>query len=200
MKLNKAAMFGLDARIALAIFGALSVISGAALYSAIKSAKVVSFHNQLEEISKAYEQYYLDTGSHLPYRAGISDATLLAADLVEDNSVSGWNGPYINATRNDVHYLTLPTAFGTTSLFIYQCTDTFGGDFSNVACPACNGATPCSVWIKSGGSTFGSDNALNLDEQIDGGDGIDAGKFRVQYADAAVSNNVRIFYKIMPMK
>ena len=37
--LKKGAMFGLDARIALAIFGALSVISGAALYSAIKESK-----------------------------------------------------------------------------------------------------------------------------------------------------------------
>tara|TARA_Y100001960_G_scaffold319101_1_gene389950 strand:- start:3597 stop:3728 length:132 start_codon:yes stop_codon:yes gene_type:complete len=36
---KKAAMFGLDARIALAIFGALSVISGAVLYSAIQDAK-----------------------------------------------------------------------------------------------------------------------------------------------------------------
>tara|TARA_Y100001960_G_scaffold323342_1_gene401616 strand:- start:381 stop:521 length:141 start_codon:yes stop_codon:yes gene_type:complete len=37
---NKGAMFGLDARIALAIFGALSVISSAALYSAIQEADV----------------------------------------------------------------------------------------------------------------------------------------------------------------
>jgi hypothetical protein len=35
-------MFGLDARIALAIFGALSVISGAALYSAIQDARVTA--------------------------------------------------------------------------------------------------------------------------------------------------------------
>lgn len=38
---NKGAMFGLDARIALAIFGALSVISGAALYSAIQESSTV---------------------------------------------------------------------------------------------------------------------------------------------------------------
>ena len=39
LKNKKAAMFGLDARIALAIFGALSVISGAALYSAIQQLR-----------------------------------------------------------------------------------------------------------------------------------------------------------------
>ncbi len=41
--IKKAAMFGLDARIALVIFGALSVISGAALYSAIQQAKTTAF-------------------------------------------------------------------------------------------------------------------------------------------------------------
>lgn len=39
---KKSAMFGLDARIALAIFGALSVITGAALYSAINKANVIA--------------------------------------------------------------------------------------------------------------------------------------------------------------
>ncbi len=42
MLANRGAMFGLDARIALAIFGALSVISGAALYSAIKESRITS--------------------------------------------------------------------------------------------------------------------------------------------------------------
>lgn len=41
--MKKGAMFGLDARIALAIFGALSVISGAALYSAYKTQKQLLF-------------------------------------------------------------------------------------------------------------------------------------------------------------
>jgi hypothetical protein len=39
--MKKGAMFGLDARIALAIFGALSVISGASLYSEIKLKIVI---------------------------------------------------------------------------------------------------------------------------------------------------------------
>lgn len=46
---KKAAMFGLDARIALVIFGALSVISGAALYSAIGNATFK--HNALLKIA-----------------------------------------------------------------------------------------------------------------------------------------------------
>ncbi|HAG52695.1 MAG TPA: hypothetical protein DCL21_02800 [Alphaproteobacteria bacterium] len=65
---QKGAMFGLDARIALAIFGALSVISGAALYSAIQNAKAISLLTELQEVGKATESYYLDTGSYPPKR------------------------------------------------------------------------------------------------------------------------------------
>ena len=51
---KKGAIFGLDARIALTIFGALSVISGAALYSAIQESKVVALYTEFQEIGKAY--------------------------------------------------------------------------------------------------------------------------------------------------
>tara|TARA_Y100001960_G_C14595815_1_gene788039 strand:- start:886 stop:1026 length:141 start_codon:yes stop_codon:yes gene_type:complete len=46
--MKKGAMFGIDARIALAIFGALSAISGAALYSAIQQSKVTVLVTELE--------------------------------------------------------------------------------------------------------------------------------------------------------
>ena len=59
---KKGAMFGLYARIALAIFGALSVISGAALYSAIQDYKITATVAQFEEFAKATDAYLLDTG------------------------------------------------------------------------------------------------------------------------------------------
>ena len=94
MKLKKAAMFGLDARIALAIFGALSVISGAALYSAIQNAKVTALQTEFSEAQKAWEAYYLDTGVVPPRHSG--DVSFFDASyLVEDNSVTGWKGPYL---------------------------------------------------------------------------------------------------------
>ena len=52
--MKKGAMFGLDARIALAIFGALSVISGAALYSAIQDAQATAMIVRLNEVGKAF--------------------------------------------------------------------------------------------------------------------------------------------------
>tara|TARA_Y100001960_G_C14713757_1_gene848463 strand:- start:358 stop:978 length:621 start_codon:yes stop_codon:yes gene_type:complete len=94
---NKAAMFGLDARIALAIFGALSVISGAALYSAIQQSKTTAMYVSMQELGKAFEQLYLDTGSLRAYSATAS-ACFNAEDLLTDNSVNGWSGPYFSAS------------------------------------------------------------------------------------------------------
>ena len=93
MVIKKGAMFGLDARIALAIFGALSVISGAALYSAIQSANATALVTQMEEVEKALSSYYLDTGV-LPGLSGTQD--LLIKSLVTNPGVEGWNGPYLS--------------------------------------------------------------------------------------------------------
>ena len=64
--MKKGAMFGIDARIALAIFGAISVISGAALYLAIQQSKVTVLVTELEELSKAVKAYVLDIGQDIP--------------------------------------------------------------------------------------------------------------------------------------
>jgi len=89
---KKAAMFGLDARIALTIFGTLSIITGAALYSAIKNSKTISNINQMEEIGKAIISYYIDTGEYIPYDevSGLTDLS----SLITSNK-PGWKGPYI---------------------------------------------------------------------------------------------------------
>jgi len=95
---KKGAMFGLDARIALAIFGALSVISGAALYSAIQDARATALHQSIVELEKAIEQYYLDTGKMLGQSGSLNgphDALLIGDLLQNDNGLNGWNGPYI---------------------------------------------------------------------------------------------------------
>jgi type II secretory pathway pseudopilin PulG len=93
----KGAMFGLDARIALAIFGALSVISGAALYSAIKDAKVTAFITEVDNISKAYEQYLLDTGVEPVDQNYFTPK--MSELVVNDAGVSNWNGPYLPYTK-----------------------------------------------------------------------------------------------------
>ena len=177
--MKKGAMFGLDARIALSIFGALSVISGAALYSAIQESKTTKTLANFTELSKAWEQYLLDTGSTLPKDSGdLLKVKNLASNV--DNK-SGWNGPYIsyNVTSDyvldhpeylDVHFFqALKTEnWGDTTTW----TSAGAGEVCSV------GDENCSVWIqftKVPGLTI----AQSLDEKLDGGDGYSKGNFRV---------------------
>ncbi len=156
--IKKAAMFGLDARIALAIFGALSVISGAALYSAIKQAKITAWVTEMQEIAKAYEQYYLDTGSQLPAK----DVTwLLAEDLVKDNSQTGWNGPYLTySATNDTTFT--PANFPDTIQFTTFANVDFGDSTTATACTA----SDCHAFMYL--DDIPLEQADAIDEMIDG--------------------------------
>ena len=98
MNNKKAAMFGLDARIALAIFGALSVISGAALYSAIQKTKTTSAIVTLKEIEKSIIAYYIDTGALLTHE--IDSSSQVHLSKLESDSIPGWSGPYFSDKLN----------------------------------------------------------------------------------------------------
>ena len=114
-------MFGLDARIALAIFGALSVISGAALYSAIEGAKITAFHANLTEIEKALEVYYLDVGFY-DKSSNIFNLTILLENTNLDN---GWNGSYMsNIKVARPKELVLNSSLGTMSMLSRAGNDT----------------------------------------------------------------------------
>tara|TARA_Y100001960_G_scaffold297811_1_gene344527 strand:+ start:1895 stop:2512 length:618 start_codon:yes stop_codon:yes gene_type:complete len=87
------AMFGLDARIALAIFGALSVISGASLYSAIQQAKATSFYTTIVELEKSIEALILDLGYMPKTSSGAPDFSYLSGNR---GNLSSWRGPYFD--------------------------------------------------------------------------------------------------------
>jgi hypothetical protein len=96
MFIKKGAMFGLDARIALAIFGALSVISGAALYSAIKDAREQRVITSVIELGKGLESYYLDTGV-MPKVSTMNTTVFDIVQLIKNtDNIKGWKGPYIS--------------------------------------------------------------------------------------------------------
>jgi type II secretory pathway pseudopilin PulG len=192
--MKKGAMFGLDARIALAIFGALSVISGAALYSAIQNSKVTSLIVQIEEVAKATESYVLDMGADLPQFETHAVETEIIR-LVTTNGSSAWKGPYLTIQRSsaDKEFI-----LNNLSFHLYKCTNTFGNQFSNVGCIACTDVSDCYSWLKIAGDSLTVESVKSIDEKVDGGDGYDSGKFRVQWADAAESDNIRAFYKVMP--
>ena len=181
--IKKGAMFGLDARIALAIFGALSVISGAALYSAIQTAKAEQWRQYFVELNKASEQYYLDIGSPLPEGITSSGVKRSIRDLAENReNLADWKGPYISnvSTTGATYIRDNKTAeiHSTAHLDFYLRKSSAWTEMNDFAtdgyCVINDG--DCSEWlVLYAGNATASQTLLdlfnNLDNLIDGGDG-----------------------------
>lgn len=168
---KKAAMFGLDARIALAIFGALSVISGAALYSAIQQAKIVALVTDLTEVGKAIEAYMLDTGEDV----SLTSSTMNFKDLLEKPAgVTGWNGPYISpngvlAGTNPAHYIN-HNEYGNI-LIRYLNSDLGGTNSTNCS------TVPCFYWIQL--NSMPESLVSSIDKFVDGSNSPTTGNARI---------------------
>jgi hypothetical protein len=176
------AMFGLDARIALAIFGALSVISGAALYSAIKQAKVTAVVTEFNEVVKAVEAYSLDTGQLMPVVAN----NIFNANELVTSTAAGWKGPYISADivnhglfcsncvirkqKYDYH----PTNDSFIAIYGYK-DNQVSSNVSNI--DSCTSGVGCNIWV---GLSYQDINFTKaVDEEVDGVYDVGQGKVRV---------------------
>tara|TARA_Y100000590_G_scaffold458275_1_gene612648 strand:- start:99 stop:722 length:624 start_codon:yes stop_codon:yes gene_type:complete len=176
---KKGAMFGLDARIALAMFGALSVISGAALYSAIQDAKVTQMITQMQEVLKATEAYALDTGADLPYDNVSTTYRTKILDLVKNNAgVDNWQGPYLPFSETDVDVTSedFIKVFGYNLYTGYyqKDVDSLGGWTDHIK--PCETGKPC--FAIAAFSLVESSLLEKIDQKIDNGDGSDVGTFR----------------------
>ena len=197
--LKQGAMFGLDARIALAIFGALSVISGAALYSAIEKAKMTQVLSEMEEFGKAWSAYYLDTGENLkpydPSNPADHDYYIRRAiDLKNDPGVSGWKGPYLSLDD----FSTYSLQDSTKRWFIIMA-DSDAWSTTGFQNHMCTTGVKCAVYTYFAYATEDKRTlAKALDEYIDGGDGDKAGKFRYDYNSSGPST--RLHLKVSPIK
>jgi type II secretory pathway pseudopilin PulG len=187
-------MFGLDARIALAIFGALSVISGAALYSAIQQSKVTALVTELEELSKAIQAYVLDTGQDIPLNPDLNPTNLDMEELIE-SSVKGWNGPYVSFKSHKQYHLDHPRYVEMGILKVSE-TGYDDGDYTNKT-PVCT-STKCDVYVYINGIPL--DIAQQVDLMVDGEAGIDKGRVRLSYGftGSAETYNTAVSYKVMP--
>ena len=163
--MKKGAMFGLDARIALAIFGALSVISGAALYSAIQESKVTSLIVSIKEQEKAFEQYFLDTGEYLPlYTTGYTNAYDYNNMFTNVAGLNGWAGPYVSNGYVDANQrFELPVGY---SGLLAKFESGDWGIGSPGADIACSTGDKCAVFIEI--TTPGAEIAKAVDVSIDG--------------------------------
>ena len=198
--MKKGAMFGLDARIALAIFGALSVISGAALYSAIQDAKATAILTDMNEFGKAWESYYLDTGLLLSKRDDSSNASsnfyiLEVENLVTNaNSVAKWKGPYTALTA-DNNYRLNQSYGGFAYVLTLNDKETWGDGSTTLWTPQghCASGDKCYIWIAF--NKFESQDALKaIDKKVDGTVDGDAGSFRWYYENATYKNMALLKY------
>jgi len=184
MIIKKGAMFGLDARIALAIFGALSVISGAALYSAIQNSRIVAFIADIKEAEKALEQFMLDTGKDLTL-GGTFGAT--SKDLVS-STANGWKGPYLpyEISSSDNSALAYPKY---TNLFFRYAVDSnwsHPGSAAYYCHDASNAGKPCYYWSMINGVTTDIQKAVDL--YIDGAASANSGNVRYNGAELYIKS------------
>tara|TARA_Y100000590_G_scaffold349124_1_gene400525 strand:+ start:475 stop:951 length:477 start_codon:yes stop_codon:yes gene_type:complete len=145
MLIKRGAMFGLDARIALAIFGALSVISGAALYSAIQAAKNEAKVQTGLELYKGIEQYMLDKGELFATgNVTYTDVGLIAKNFDSDPL---WNGPYYGESTSTRIYIKLAGFTGNTAIDENFQLGKWGKDVVSPSYESCFVASICYFYL-----------------------------------------------------
>ena len=176
----KGAMFGLDARIALAIFGALSVISGAALYSAIQDSKVTSYVTEMTELSKAVESYMLDIGTDIPKRVGLS--YIAEVEELLTSAATGWSGPYFTSEYNATSKGFKTRFSDPDSIYVVDVVDTdsaLGGLVHSGSSPCISSSTSCYYWVRAIRVDLAIAKAM--DEKVDGVDNSEEGSLRYSF-------------------
>lgn len=184
---QRGAMFGLDARIALAIFAGLTIIAGAALFSALTRTKAVALLADMNEVLKGAEQYSVDTGRNLAALTAPA-ATLNFGGLFLSFSTPNWRGPYTNYDRGALDLDWMGSGINTVEhprygvMVLTAFTDAAWGSTteSTFDCNAPEGPE-CYVWVKV--SAVPLNMAERLDEMVDGNDG--GGVGRLRYVDLA---------------
>lgn len=156
LRSQRGAMFGLDARIALAIFAGLSVIAGMAVFGTIRQTDIAALVSEFDNIGKGYINYTFDTGIDVPVG---TTAGLGIRALYENTPTAtlGWQGPYITRSTPD------HPRFGDYEI-IQGFIDVAGADPGATAGGAINGA-----WLEL--TTVPCEIAINLDSSIDGASG-----------------------------
>ena len=153
------AMFGLDARIALAIFGILSVVAGVAAINVFGQASTTAMVTEFSNIKKAYTEFHLATGEH----------TTRFLDLIDnDTGFSGWSGPYMEGMLSDKS-----RQYGTYS-FVEGRQDVAG-----VPPVECSGGGICATWLKL--TKVKDSVAAEVDKTLDSTATANSGVFRIEF-------------------
>jgi hypothetical protein len=180
IKQNKAAMFGLDARIALAIFASLSVIAGASLYSVIREARITTTYYDLKEVVKASEAYLLDNSELIPINPDSPTAQLCLGDLVENRrNLTTWRGPYLSLGVWDKTVLWFRYK-GTGHALALKRRDgaTWTADLAAYPRPCSSALGGCYEWLNLQVDGISDDLFTEFDTKFDNSDGPHTGNIR----------------------
>lgn len=155
---QRGAMFGLDARLALAIFGILSVVAGVTGLNVFSQTNTTALVTELNNMKKAYTEFHLATGEH----------TLKFSDLLNnDSDYPGWAGPYIDGMVSDKS-----RSYGVYS-FVEGRQDVPG-----VPPVDCTGGI-CATWLKL--TKVKDTLAQDVDKALDADEGANTGVLRIEY-------------------
>lgn len=134
---QRGAMFGLDARIALAIFAAISLVGGYFGLGKITTANNAAFLKELRAYENAIMQIQTDLGVFYQFAIDGSDGIkdFNAIETATGNILARyqprWNGPYIDGIRRD------HPVYGAYTVAYRQA------DYTT----ACNISNDCFVWL-----------------------------------------------------
>lgn len=192
---KKAAMFGLDARIALAIFGSLSIIASVALFGILNKIEVVTMVNEFNEIGKAWEAYYVDTRSPLE-GSGVTSVVHAKYyrkmwNLLESNK-KRWKGPYLDYEKGDDVWKLQHPQYDTIGMILTKDVEWGSSPSNSWDSFFCDDDNPCYVWVMLYGMP--RDLVNKIDKYVDGEIGWSKGSFRA----VDFGNNIESFYKYSP--
>lgn len=184
---QRGAMFGIDARIAIAIVGALSLVGGATMVMTSADVKSKALIKDYEAYKAAIEgmQYDLKKDIYAALTSG-GVASEKAMQALNDKTVlkaadqNHWLGPYLKGRQADV---TKHENYG--MILLHKGTKTDPGDSS------CN---PCYYWLKIEDVPF--KDFENINDMVDGTEGSPTTTGRVMWRGEDGSNPDRIFFMI----
>lgn len=109
LKNNKGALFGIDARVSMAIFAALSIGIGYYSLGKVQQARTAAFIRELLDIQQAMEEYQADMGTFIRFSVegggnGIREFEgLYRSEVIKKGLQKYWNGPYFSKQDSRNH-------------------------------------------------------------------------------------------------
>jgi hypothetical protein len=170
--LKKGAMFGLDARIALSIFGTLAIVTSAALLSTIERSAVSDLVNEANVVHQAYQSYEYDLGDYVEE----SSTALLKSSELLTSSKANWAGPYLTNKQADAPNADTQLVSNVGQYSILRAKDRAATAETDTPFVACASSQACYLWLLFNDDEVSDKVIKTLDITLDDDDGYLAGR------------------------